>query len=67
MNQSCAAPVVGDVTGDGLVNADDLIAVILAWGACPPPPATCPADVAPAGGDGEVNADDLTVVILNWS
>ena len=30
--------VYADVTGDGLVNVDDLIAVILAWGACPPDP-----------------------------
>jgi hypothetical protein len=54
---------VGDVNGDGEVDADDLIAIILAWGPCPAPPATCPADV---DGSGSVNADDLTAVILNW-
>jgi hypothetical protein len=62
---------VGDVTGDGLVNADDLIAVILAWGPCPvlpPPPAqSCPADIAPPGGDGLVDAADLVLVVLNWT
>jgi hypothetical protein len=59
--------IPGDVTGDGQVNADDLVAVILAWGPCPAPPAVCPADIAPApDGDGEVNADDLIMVILNW-
>jgi hypothetical protein len=52
---------IGDVTSDGLVNVDDLIAVILAWGPCPTP---CPADV---NGDGAVDVDDLILVILNWS
>jgi hypothetical protein len=59
----------GDVNVDDQVNADDLVAVILAWGPCPAPPAVggCPADIAPApDGDGEVNADDLVMVILNW-
>jgi hypothetical protein len=59
----------GDITGDGQVNVDDLIAVILAWGPCPAPPAVggCPADIAPApDGDGQVNVDDLIMVILNW-
>jgi hypothetical protein len=55
----------GDVNGDDLVNADDLIAVVLTWGACPAPLslATCPADL---DGNGEVNADDLVSVILGW-
>jgi hypothetical protein len=53
----------GDVNGDGIVNADDLIAVILAWGLCPAPPSPCPADVT---GNGVVNVDDLIAVILNW-
>jgi thermitase len=48
----------GDATGNGTVDTDDLIAVILAWGQ--------------AGGPGDVNhsgmvdADDLIMVILNW-
>ena len=54
----------GDVNADGAVNADDLLAVILSWGDCPPPPALCPADV---NGDASVNADDLNEVIVNWS
>jgi hypothetical protein len=58
------APITpGDVTGDGAVNIDDLLAVINAWGACPP---SCPADVFPTGGDGVVNIDDLLTVINNW-
>jgi hypothetical protein len=51
--------VAGDALPDCIVNTDDLIAVILAWGQF-----ACPADVT---GDGVVDADDLTVVILNWS
>jgi hypothetical protein len=53
----------GDTTFDGFVNADDVTAVILAWGPCPAPPATCPADV---DGSGTVDADDLVAVVLNW-
>jgi hypothetical protein len=46
------------------VNVDDLIAVILQWGACP---AGCFTDIAPVGAaDAEVNADDLILAILNW-
>ena len=57
----------GDITGDGQVNIDDLLAVIAAWGPCPGPPAACNADVAPTpGGDGQVNIDDLLLVISNW-
>jgi trimeric autotransporter adhesin len=55
--------VPGDTNGDGVVDVDDLVAVILGWGACPVPPADCPADV---NGSGEVDVDDLVMVILNW-
>jgi hypothetical protein len=54
----------GDVNGDGTVDADDLVAVVLAWGDCPAPPSACPADV---NGSGSVDADDLVMVILLWS
>lgn len=53
----------GDVDGDGLVNTDDLIAVITQWGACPAPPSNCPGDLVPTG---TVNTDDLIQVITNW-
>jgi hypothetical protein len=59
--------VIGDVDGDGDVDVDDLIGVILGWGPCPAPPAACPGDVAPhPGGDGQVDVEDLILVILNW-
>jgi hypothetical protein len=50
----------GDVTADGLVNIDDLVAVITAWGPCS---ARCPADT---NDDGVVNIDDLVLVITHW-
>jgi hypothetical protein len=58
------APVCpeGDVNRDGVVDVDDLIAVILAWGPCANC-ATCPADM---NHNCQVDADDLIAVILNW-
>jgi hypothetical protein len=55
--------IPGDANGDGSVDVDDLIAVILGWGPCPKPPAECPADVNDSG---TVDVDDLIMVILNW-
>jgi streptogramin lyase len=57
-----APPASGDVNGDGVVDIDDLSAVIIEWGPCPPGP--CPADLT---GDGIVGVDDLLEVILSWS
>ncbi len=60
-------PVPADINGDGHVNVIDLLAVINSWGACPAPPAACPADIAPPpSGDGMVNVADLLMVINNW-
>jgi hypothetical protein len=56
----------GDVNGDGTVNVDDLLTVILEWGPCPQPPQACDADVNSSEGDGVVDVDDLIAVILNW-
>jgi hypothetical protein len=52
-----------DINGDGIVGVDDLLEVILSWGACRFPPTPCPADVT---GDGSVDVDDLLLVILNF-
>jgi hypothetical protein len=59
----CETLCEGDVDGDNDVDVDDLIAVILDWGVCPPPPPACTSDT---DGDGDVDVDDLITVILNW-
>lgn len=56
----------GDVTRNGVVNVDDLLAVINGWGACPNLPTPCPADIAPTAGNRNVNVDDLLVVLNSW-
>jgi hypothetical protein len=57
---------LGDVDGDCDRDVDDLIAVILGWGACTQPP--CEEDFipTPCNPDGEVNSDELISIILNW-
>jgi hypothetical protein len=52
-----------DINNDAIVNVTDLLAVIGAWGACPPQPTICPADV---NDDGLVNVTDLLAVIGSW-
>jgi hypothetical protein len=56
---SACPPDIAPPGGNGQVNVDDLIAVILNWGPC----AACPADI---NQDGQVNVDDLITVILGW-
>jgi hypothetical protein len=56
-------PCPADVNSSGIVDVDDLVAVILAWGPCPTPPASCDADT---NASGAVDADDLLSVILAW-
>jgi hypothetical protein len=56
-------PCPADTNGSGAVDVDDLVAVILAWGDCPRPPALCDADVNDSGA---VDVDDLVAVILAW-
>jgi hypothetical protein len=55
-------PMPGDATGDGSVDVDDLVAVVLSWGPCPVGE-PCPADFNDSGA---VDVDDLIMVILNW-
>ncbi len=60
----CNCPACpADVVPTGVVDVDDLIAVILAWGVCPSPVQFCAAD---ANGTGIVDVDDLIAVILAW-
>lgn len=51
-----------DITGDGLVNVNDLLVVIGAWGNCPAR-GTCDGDIT---GDNAVNVDDLLMVLGAW-
>ena len=67
--ETCPADIAPTPNGDDMVSVPDLLAVINAWGACPIPPAACPADIAPAGppmGDGTVGVPDLLRIINNW-
>jgi hypothetical protein len=60
----------GDIAplgGDGVVNVQDMLGVINAWGACGGTcPPSCVGDIAPAGGDCTVNVVDLLGVINGW-
>jgi glucose/arabinose dehydrogenase len=64
---SCENQNVADISGNGIVDVDDLLMVINAWGPCDAPPTPCNEDCAPAGGNGAVDVDDLLMVINNWS
>jgi hypothetical protein len=55
--------LTGDATGDGRVDVDDLIKVILTWGNCTSTAFPCAADLNRSGA---VNVDDLLIVLLNW-
>jgi subtilisin family serine protease len=52
--------VYADVNDDGVVNIDDVFAILGAWGPCD----ACPEDV---NDDGVVNIDDLFEVLANWT
>ncbi|MDY7108687.1 MAG: dockerin type I domain-containing protein [Planctomycetota bacterium] len=53
----------GDVNGDGLVNTEDLLLLLAAWGECPGGGDPCPADL---NGDGFVDTADLLLLLANW-
>jgi hypothetical protein len=67
MNVPPAIPCIADIAPmgqlDGVINVNDLLAVIFAWG-----PAGGPADIAGPSGtpDGVVDVNDLLVVINAW-
>jgi hypothetical protein len=52
---------VGDVDGNGRVAAEDLAAILFAWG--PVTGATQPLDL---DGDGEIRGTDLAIVVAGW-
>jgi hypothetical protein len=65
----CEGTCVPDIVpapGDGMVDVDDLLAVINAWGPCSQF-SLCSADVAPGpSGNNMVDVDDLIAVINGW-
>ena len=54
--------VPGDLTGDGVVDVSDLLALLSAWGPCPRGNA-CAADLT---GDGVIDVSDLLLLLSNW-
>jgi hypothetical protein len=50
--------------GNGVVDVDDLITLINAWGECDTNP--CDPDIAPSAGNGTVDVDDLLTLINAW-
>lgn len=53
-----------DIDGNGLIDVDDLVAIILSWGSCPGAGTVCPADL---NGDGEVNVVDYMLLLISWT
>ena len=57
-------PVIpGDIDGDGIVGASDLLILLVSWGPCGDCE-NCPADL---NGDCSVGAADLLILLVNWS
>lgn len=62
---SVQAGVPGDVTGDGIVNVQDLLILLGQWGSCPAPcPPSCQGDL---NGDCQVDVNDLLIMLSNWT
>ncbi len=61
---ACGDSCPPDITGDGTVGVEDLLALLAAWGGCPPPcPPTCPADL---DRDCAVSVVDLLQLLAAW-
>ena len=61
----CAAFVLGDLNGDGLVGLDDFLVLLSAWGPCPAP--CSPSCVGDLDGDCVVGITDFLLLLANWS
>ena len=57
----CEQPIIGDLDGDGVVNARDLGILLASWGAAQP---GIPADI---NGNGTVDSIDLGLLLVEWS
>jgi len=57
-------PSPEDLNGDDLVDFDDLLLLLTAWGPCPAPPAGCSPDI---DGDGTVGFQDLLALLAAWT
>jgi hypothetical protein len=67
VTEPIGSPCPADINADGVVNVDDLLAVISAWGNCAVPPAACPANIVNTGTSANrVDVDDLLAVISAW-
>ena len=64
LNQCPRPACPADIDASGAVDFGDVLAVVSAWGACPPSGA-CPADVDGAA-DGVVDLNDLLLVLASW-
>ncbi len=61
---SLALPCPADLTGDDVVNIDDIFAVLGLWGDCPDPcPPYCDGDLTE---DCTVNIDDIFAILGQW-
>ncbi len=61
---SGVTPAPGDLDGDCRVGITDLLALLAAWGPCPPAcPPSCPADL---DGNCAVGITDLIVLLAGW-
>ncbi len=60
----CAPKIVGDINGDGVVDAADLGLLLSQWGPCPDLIGACAGDL---NGDGVVDAADLGILLTAWS
>jgi hypothetical protein len=64
---SCDGDIAPEPKGNGVVDVDDLLAVINSWGLCPNCLLiNCAADISPEGGNCMVDVDDLLAVINGW-
>jgi hypothetical protein len=61
----CLADIAPEQANNGVVDVDDLLAVINNWGGCKDPDG-CVADMSPVGGNGVIDVDDLLLVINSW-